>query len=83
VFEWRVGRGRLLVCGLRLADSDPGGAYFRHALLQYASGEAFQPRTVVSVEQLARLAKLGVPVLREEEKTEEAFDEAGQLPPTP
>jgi hypothetical protein len=82
LFEWRVGRGRLLVCGFSLSDSDPAGAYFRQLLLKYASSEAFEPRTAVSIDQLAKLARLKTPP-QEEGKTDEAFDAAGQLPRKP
>ena len=42
VFEWRVGKGRLLVCSLNLPGSDPAAAYFRGCLLTDAAGEQFR-----------------------------------------
>ncbi len=33
--EFRVGKGRILMCGLALSDSDPAGRYLRGALLEY------------------------------------------------
>ncbi len=80
VFEWRVGRGRLLVCGLRLADSDPAGAYFRQLLHEYAASEAFRPKTQISLEQLAKITKLDVRSPEEEPEMDKALDPAGQLP---
>lgn len=80
LFEWRVGAGRLLVCGLKLRDSDPAGTYFRQLLLDYAAGDEFEPRTKVSLKQLAKITKLKVSTPKEQPQTDKALDPAGQLP---
>ncbi len=74
LFEWRVGEGRLLVCALNLPASDPGAAYLRRCILGYAAGEAFQPRTRVEPEQLARRLEVDLPKLEGKKRTDEAAD---------
>jgi len=81
VFEWRVGKGRLLVCSLRLPDSDPAAVYFRRRLFDYAAGEQFQPRTPIAPERLAQWLKLAPSTIKPVEKPDEGFDQRGQLPP--
>jgi hypothetical protein len=80
VFEWRVGKGRLLVCSLSLPDADPAAAYFRHCLLAYAAGDQFQPRVQVSPGQLDQLLKGASPAVKPSAKPSQAFDQSGQLP---
>ena len=80
VFEWRVGQGRLLVCGLNLNNADPAGAYFHQILLDYAAGDHFQPQTQVTLEILAKMTKLKVPSLQKQLNPNKAFDPSGQLP---
>lgn len=57
VFEFTVGKGRLLVCCAALASSDlfPEGRQFHAALLNYMHSEAFRPATVLTGEALQRL----------------------------
>jgi hypothetical protein len=80
VFEWRVGEGRLLVCGLNLKKADPAVDYFRQILFNYAAGDEFEPETKVSMESLAGMTSLEVPVLKNQQETDKAFDKSGQLP---
>ncbi|MCU0872279.1 MAG: discoidin domain-containing protein, partial [Pirellulaceae bacterium] len=50
VVEARVGRGRLLVCSIDLSralDSRPVARQFRHSLVKYLAGDAFQPSVAV------------------------------------
>ena len=65
LFEYRIGKGSLLVCTLNLDCGDPGAAYFRNSLLTYAGGEGFQPRAAVSVERMAKLVAEWSAALRE------------------
>lgn len=74
VFEWRVGKGRLLVCSLKLPRSDPGAEYLRACLRDYAASDAFRPGTRVSAERFARLTKLPVAGPQAPPKTDEAGD---------
>ncbi len=55
IAEYRVGRGRLLVCGLRLDDADPAARYLRERLVAYAAGDEFAPRIALTLPQLADL----------------------------
>lgn len=80
VFEWRVGKGRLLVCSLNLSASDPAAMYFRRCLIAYAGGERFQPRRRVAPEELVRLANLGSRRTPATMNADQGFDRRGQLP---
>ena len=63
------------------SPSDPAAAYLRWALLDYAAGDQFRPRTKVEVEKLPQILELDVPPAPVKPKTDEAFDARGQLPP--
>lgn len=55
VCEFKVGKGRLLVCGTRLPDiaaQYPEARQFYRSLLAYAASKSFSPKTEVSVEKL-------------------------------
>lgn len=55
LFEARVGRGRLLVCGLHLGDADAAGQALRTSLVRYAESPAFRPRVDLPEAYLERL----------------------------
>lgn len=57
LFEFRVGKGRLLVCmaDLTAAARYPEGEAFRTSLLRYITSDAFQPTTTITVAGLRRL----------------------------
>jgi len=78
LFEWRVGKGRLLICTLNLPTSDPGTQYLRACILDYAGGNQFEPRTRVTPEQIARRLDVALPTLEKQHETDEAFDPRGQ-----
>ena len=80
VFELQVDEGQLLVCSLILPESDPAAAYFHRRLLAYAGGEKFQPRTIITTEQLDRLLNLAPSTSKLPADTNRAFDKRGQLP---
>ncbi len=79
VFEWSVGKGRLLVCGLNLSKADPAVDYFRQILFDYAAGDQFQPQTQITLETLAKMMQK-VPSLQKPENTNKALNPNGQLP---
>ncbi|MBN1341890.1 MAG: hypothetical protein JXQ73_04380 [Phycisphaerae bacterium] len=83
VFEWQVGKGRLLVCALNLPTCDPGAAYLEHCLLEYAASDQFDPKTRVAPQRLARLLKVPAPTLERLRKTDEAADPRMQKKPAP
>ena len=57
VFEFRIGKGKLLVCttDLNAIQHTPEGNQFRTALLRYAKSAQFQPDTALSWEELTGL----------------------------
>ncbi len=83
VFEWRVGRGRLLVCSLDLSGSDPATRFFRGMLLDYAAGSDFSPRTEVAFGAIARYLNLSLPGLEQQRPTDEAADPRVRTPAKP
>jgi|GEM_PF-2439672 len=58
LFEWRVGKGRLLVTTCAFVTNDPVCITFMDSLLRYVSSEAFQPQTEVAADQLIRLVTI-------------------------
>ncbi len=60
LFEYRVGNGRLVVCGFNVKGESPAQAWLRNTLIEYAASEACAAETV-SVNDLARL--LAVPTV--------------------
>ena len=60
VMEWKVGKGKLLLCTADLdkvlAAGHPEGRAFYSSLLDYMRSDHFQPRHDITVEQLLRLA---------------------------
>lgn len=60
--EYKVGKGRLLICGLRLDADDPAARWMRHCLLEYLAGRVFAPAPEWNAEDLLRRA--GSPVRR-------------------
>ena len=55
LFEWKVGKGRLLVATLNLDLSDPAAAYLLDSIVAYVQGDEFNPRTCVDIKTIARL----------------------------
>lgn len=53
--EYRVGSGRLLICGLHLTEEDPGARWLRNRILDYVNSDAFQPAIGISESQLLSL----------------------------
>jgi len=56
LFEFQVGRGKLLVCSFRFSDGDPAACWLKNRLIAYASGNEFQPRHAITEAQLRNLA---------------------------
>ena len=52
MFEYRVGKGRLLVCSFAFGKNDPAAAWLRGRLVEYAAGDAFNPAQELTPEQL-------------------------------
>jgi hypothetical protein len=60
IFEAKVGAGQLLVCGVDLKngmEDRPEARQLRSSLLHYMSGEDFEPKVKLSVEQLEKIIR--------------------------
>ncbi|ANH83896.1 glycoside hydrolase family 2 [Niabella ginsenosidivorans] len=60
VFEARVGKGKLLMTSINIADrleERPAARQLRYSLLQYMKSAEFKPETVLTTEQLLSLKK--------------------------
>ena len=55
LFEWRVGKGRLIVCTLNLDERFPESAYFKALILCYAAGVNQVMAPEIKQEDLVRL----------------------------
>jgi beta-galactosidase len=55
LFELRVGKGKLLVCTLKLSESDAAAMYLFGAMINYVYSDEFNPDTVVSPGELIHL----------------------------
>lgn len=59
LFEYCVGKGKLLVCTLRLSEEDPAACWLRAKILSYAMSDKFQPKEVLTEAQFIRLCETG------------------------
>ncbi len=57
VAEYRVGRGKLLICSLHLTEEDPAARWLKNRILTYAAEDAFEPATALTAAQFADLCK--------------------------
>ena len=55
LFEFRVGNGRLLVCGFQFCDNDPAACWLKSRLVAYAQSESFAPVHTLTKEQLYKM----------------------------
>ncbi len=55
LFEYKVGDGGLLVCGLNFTDGDPLAEWLRAEIRHYVGSEAFAPKTEVSAAELCEI----------------------------
>ena len=56
--EYRVGRGKLLVCTLNLREDDPGARWLKNRILSYAAGGQFSPERTLTETQFAALCRV-------------------------
>ena len=61
LFEYRVGKGKLLVCGLKMNENDAGAAWLREKLIAYAMSENFAPTAELTMQELHMLCSLKTP----------------------
>ena len=55
LFEYNVGKGKLLVCSLNLKNKDAGTEYFKNELVNYAASNNFNPKTSLAPSILENL----------------------------
>jgi len=55
LFEYAIGKGKLLVCTLNLRDDDPAARWLTAKMTEYAASEDFCPRDAITLEELATL----------------------------
>ena len=53
LFEYKVGGGKLLVCGLSLNDENPAAAWLRAEIRRYAASEEFEPKISITPDELS------------------------------
>ena len=56
--EYRAGRGKLLICTLRLPETDPAARWLKNRILTYAASEEFEPVQGLSEAQFAALCRV-------------------------
>ena len=69
VAEYRVGKGKLLLCSLHLTETDPAARWLKNRILSYAVSSRFQPAQSLSQQQFASLCKVS-PVMTEQNSNE-------------
>jgi len=60
LFEYRVGSGRLLVCGMNFATNEPATAWLRNQLIAYANSDDFDPAHTLTEGELLALIHANV-----------------------
>ncbi len=55
LFEYRVMKGRLLVCSMNFRQDDPGADWLKGTLISYATGDQFNPKDYLGAEELESL----------------------------
>ena len=72
MFEYSVGKGKLLVCSLKFKDDDPASLYLKSKILSYAASGAFNPVEVLTPVLLR--AMVSAPVGSQDNDTNRAFN---------
>lgn len=55
LFEYSVGEGKLLVCGLNFTDSDPLADWLRSEIRRYVGSEDFMPESAITATELCEM----------------------------
>jgi len=58
LFEYRVGKGKLLVCSLNLTEADPGACWLRSRLIAYVESDEFNPTLELTILEFAALCEV-------------------------
>ena len=72
LFEYRVGNGRLLVCGMNFLDTDPAARWLKNQLIAYANSDDFDP--AYSLDENELLALINANVTAAAKNTNVAFN---------
>ncbi|MBQ8879889.1 MAG: hypothetical protein IJY69_03495 [Clostridia bacterium] len=56
LFEYGIGKGKLLVCTLNLDGGDPASVWLRSRLREYVASDAFEPEQTLTESELYQLA---------------------------
>ena len=72
LFEYAIGEGKLLVCGLNLNDDDMGAAWLKEKILDYAQSDAFSPCNKLSENELLEI--IGAKIAYSEKNTNLAMN---------
>ena len=72
LFEYRIGKGKLIVCSMNLPDSDLGAKYLKGEIIDYAASDKFNPEIALTAEQFYKLTHAKPVVVIE--NTNEAFN---------
>jgi len=72
LFEYKVGKGKLIVCTLKLNELDKGAVYLKNKIISYAVSEDFEPAQSLSISAFRRLCN-GESV-KEEQNENAAFN---------
>ncbi len=80
LLEWNVGKGRLLICGLKMPQEDPGAAWLHARLIHYLNGTQSTPGPVISIARLREIIANRSLSTKRSLETDMGFDALGQLP---
>ncbi|MBE6644785.1 MAG: hypothetical protein E7612_05325 [Ruminococcaceae bacterium] len=72
LFEYKVGRGKLIVCSLNLSDEDPLALFLKAEIESYAESDEFEPKISLTKEELLRI--LNTEAKKSESNTNLAFN---------
>ena len=72
LFEYSVGKGKLIVCSLNLENDNPMSSFLKREIENYASGDSFEPKISITEQKLLEI--IGATVKKSEENTNLAFN---------
>ncbi len=72
LFEYKIGKGKLIVCSMNLPESDLGAKYLKGEIINYATSDKFNPEITLNSEQFYKLTHAKPVVVIE--NTNEAFN---------
>ena len=58
LFEYRIGKGKLLVCSLNFTEEDPGAEWLKSRLVSYVANEEFEPEVELNFREFVALCEV-------------------------